>query len=234
MTIVRMGLSPRADGLSRIAAQRYWGSEHARLFAQVPGLVSYVQNHAVLDRNEEPLLGDPGFDIHSEVEFADEGEMSRAVSGGYYENVILPDERCLLDGSRRTFLVTRRVHAAGQPQAGAVKLVLFISSPDGPASQDAPHLRPGGTGAVAQMGRGSESHYGIDYVVDRVGGPRIRPIDYVVQLYFRAMPEALRWYERTWPHGPGSTVGQDILHAAAIANEVEVVRRSWPPVLTAR
>lgn len=124
--MIRFGLSPRIAGLTRREAQDYWAGRHARLFSRVPGLVSYVQNHAVLQLDGEPLSEDFGFDIFSEVEFASPEAMSIAVSSPYYRDVILPDERFLLDASRRAFLVMARAGkgSTGLPD-GAIKLVQF-------------------------------------------------------------------------------------------------------------
>lgn len=124
--MIRFGLSPRIAGLTRREAQEYWAGRHARLFSRVPGLVSYVQNHTVLQLDGEPLLGGFGFDIFSEVEFASPEAMSIAVSSPYYRDVILPDERFLLDASKRAFLIAARTEngSTGLPN-GAVKLVQF-------------------------------------------------------------------------------------------------------------
>lgn len=123
---IRLGLSPRIPGLTRLQAQEYWAGRHAQLFSCVPGLVSYVQNHAVLQLDGKPLSRGFGFDIFSEVEFASPEAMSTAVSSPYYRDVILPDERFLLDASKRAFLITARTGAGstGLPN-GAIKLVQF-------------------------------------------------------------------------------------------------------------
>lgn len=123
---IRLGLSPRIPGLTRLQAQEYWAGRHAQLFSCVPGLVSYVQNHAVLQLDGEPLSRGFGFDIFSEVEFASPEAMSIAVSSPYYRDVILPDERFLLDASKRAFLITTRTveGSTGLPN-GAIKLVQF-------------------------------------------------------------------------------------------------------------
>lgn len=124
--MIRFGLSPRIARLTRREAQDYWAGRHARLFSRVPGLVSYVQNHAVLQLDGKPFSEDFGFDIFSEVEFASPEAMSIAVSSPYYRDVILPDERFLLDASKRAFLVTTRTGdgSTGLPN-GAIKLVQF-------------------------------------------------------------------------------------------------------------
>lgn len=124
--MIRLGLSPRIAELTRLQAQEYWAGRHAQLFSRVPGLVSYVQNHAVLQLDGKPLSRGFGFDIFSEVEFASPEAMSIAVSSPYYRDVILPDEHFLLDASKRAFLITARTGegSTGLPN-GAIKLVQF-------------------------------------------------------------------------------------------------------------
>lgn len=126
MSVVRMGLSPRLPGLTRKAAQKRWRDTHAALFAGVPGLSSYVQNHAILGSNGIPLLGDVGFDIFSEVEFPTDADLTAAISSEYYRGVVIPDERRLLDADARSFLLTRRRHLRGLPKKQASKLVWFL------------------------------------------------------------------------------------------------------------
>ncbi|SDL63070.1 EthD domain-containing protein [Modicisalibacter muralis] len=127
--LIRFGLSPRISRLSPLAAQTYWAGRHADLFSRVPDLSSYVQNHAVLEANEQPILGETGFDIFSEVEFASQMAMSAATTSKYYQDVILADERCLLDASRRAFiLVARRGTGSTGLPSGATKLVQFLSN----------------------------------------------------------------------------------------------------------
>ena len=160
--MIRFGLSPRIAGLPRREAQEYWAGQHARLFSHVPGLVSYVQNHAVLQLDGQPLSKDFGFDIFSEVEFASPEAMSIAVSSPYYRDVILPDERVLLDASKRAFLVTaRRGEGSTGLPSGTIKLVQFYTT--------AKHqLLSGGAGITSSAGWD-------DSVTEIAGWPGVPP-----------------------------------------------------------
>lgn len=173
-----MGLSPRAAGLSRAAAQSRWRGTHARLFARVQGLVSYVQNHAVLDERDTPLLGDPGFDIFSEVEFASAASMREAAASDYYRSTIISDEQGLLDASRRAFLMTRRVVLWGSLGDGAIKLVRFL--PEG-VGLDEVARRPRSTGAEAEWA----------YEVEELHGWERPPVGLVLQTRFATVEAAL-------------------------------------------
>lgn len=161
--IIRIGLSPRIAGLTRREAQDYWRGRHAELFAQVPGLVSYVQNHAVLRADAEPVLGNFHFDIFSEVEFASPQAMAAAVSSPYYQNTVLSDEKRLLDASKRAFLVTERTQegSTGLPD-GTVKLAQFRA----PSKEDLAALAAPGTDAAPGWD---------DKVTDIAGWPGIQP-----------------------------------------------------------
>jgi len=221
VTVVRIGLAARAAGLSRPACQRYWRTEHARLFAEVPELLSYVQNHAVLDDQGEPLPGDPGFDIFSEVEFTDASTLERVAADRYYRDVVLTDEANLLDASRRTFLMTRRRALAGVPHTGLFKLALFLSTSsehDRSARTDGwlSEISTGATRAVATTAN----------IVDCVGGTRILPVDVVLQHYFRRLDEARQAYQETRDRGPGGSRSRVEIVTAVIAQELEVVPRT--------
>lgn len=161
---VRFGLSARRAGMTIEDCQRYWRGPHAEIFRQVPGLISYVQNHA-LTSGGETLLPHAGFDICAEVEFATSAELAEAVASDYYRDRVLPDEPAFLDATGRRFLTTRRtVIRAGGDLTGAVKLITFVNSRHSPVptARDAlRHVRydpvpPGGdSGAVEQLWFGS-------------------------------------------------------------------------------
>jgi len=201
-------------GLSRWEAQAYWREEHARLFKKVPGLLSYVQNHSVLDSRGEPILGDPGFDIFSEVEFADEAKLTKAVTGPYYQGVILPDETRLLDASRRTFLLTRRHVLSGAPSAELHKVTLLLQS-DAPLVCDrlTTVVEPDASAVAACA-----------HTVYEVGGTLPRPIALVLQHYFRSLEDARRWGSQ-YSSGARLSAALSVV-AAVVATEVEVVPRA--------
>lgn len=130
--IVRVGMAPRAAGLTYEACQEHWRNEHADLAGQLVGLRGYVQNHAVL-RDGLPLLPYPGFDACSELSFDDVAAMDAAFASEHYRESVTTDEHSLIDRSRWTMLLTdRRIVEDGDVPDGAVKLLSFL--PRHPAS----------------------------------------------------------------------------------------------------
>ncbi len=222
MSLVRIGLAPRAPGLSRPAAQRHWRGEHARLFATLPGLLSYVQNHAVLNGAEEPVLGDPGFDVFAEVEFASAAELDTAAGSPYYRGAILADERGLLDASRRTFLMTRRYSLAGTPVSNAFKLALFLSSRRIAVSS---REREGWLNDARL--RDSHAACSIGYLVDSVGGTMPRAVDFVAQTYYGSLEDAQAAHRRAEVEWSDATANGFSLETATIVREIEVLPRHW-------
>ena len=124
--IVRVGMAPRAQGLSYESFQEHWRAEHAGLAGEIPGLRSYVQNHAVL-RDGRPLLPYPGFDACSELEFDSLAAMDAGFASDYYRQAVTADEHTLIDKSRFLLLLAgRRVLVDGEPPDDAVKLLTFL------------------------------------------------------------------------------------------------------------
>lgn len=123
--ITRLGTAPRARGLDYVAFQEHWQTGHADVARDLPGLRRYVQNHAVL-KDGLPLLGYPGFDACSELDFDTIEAMDEAFSSEHYRDTVTADEQQLIDRSRfRPALMSRRVLFEGSPDADAVKLMTF-------------------------------------------------------------------------------------------------------------
>lgn len=202
MSLVRLGLSPRMPGLSRQQAQAHWRGVHARLFAQVPGVKSYVQNHAVLDANGEPLLGEPGFDIFSEVEFATEHHMEEAMASAWYRQQVVPDEMLLLDASRRCFVLIGRCTARAA-SGDDCKLVVFLQGEPRDGVLDA--------------------RFSVHTVLS-TGGAAPRPVDAVIARWCASADDAIRIYREVREVCESGGDGLRI-EAAVIVREIEVVPR---------
>ncbi len=80
--ITRVGMAPRAAGLSLVDFQARWRAEHARAAIALPGLQGYVQNHAVLE-DACPVLRATGFDACAETDFEDLDVMDAAFASDY-------------------------------------------------------------------------------------------------------------------------------------------------------
>lgn len=125
-TVTRVGMAPRAAGLTFDTAQEHWRTEHRDVALGIPGLIGYVQNHAVL-RDGVPLLPYPGFDVCAETEFADFDSMRGGFASAHYQQTVRGDEKNLIDGSRFMLALTRRqIVADGQPTDDAVKLITLM------------------------------------------------------------------------------------------------------------
>lgn len=125
--ITRVGTAPRAAGLTYEGFQEHWRSEHAGLAGEIPGLRSYVQNHAVLEGGL-PLLPYPGFDACSELEFDDLASMDEGFASEHYRRAVTADEHALIDKSRFAMLLAeRRVLHPGTTDAASLKLLTFLT-----------------------------------------------------------------------------------------------------------
>jgi uncharacterized protein (TIGR02118 family) len=132
--LVRIGMAPRAHGLTAAAAQEHWRTAHRDAALGIPGLLAYVQNHAVL-RDGRPLLGYPGFDVCAETEYDDLAAMRAAFASDHYRGAVRDDEAKLIDGSRFMLALTHRhVVADGDIPDGAVKLMTFLRA--APSARD--------------------------------------------------------------------------------------------------
>ena len=124
--ITRIGMAPRAVGLTYASFQEHWRSEHAGLAGEIRGLRGYVQNHAVLE-DGRPLLPYPGFDACSEIEFESLATMDAGFASEHYRQAVTADEHALIDKSRfGLILAERRVLADGEVGPDAVKLLTFL------------------------------------------------------------------------------------------------------------
>lgn len=97
--IIRLGMAPRAAGLSHEEFQEHWRTQHADVVSHLPGLRRYQQFHAVLDGGV-PLRPDPGFDACSALRFDTVEEMDGAFAEGSRLDEVKADEARFVDKSR--------------------------------------------------------------------------------------------------------------------------------------
>ncbi len=125
--ITRVGLAPRKPGTSFREFQRHWREEHATVASAIPGLVGYVQNHAVLDPGGRPLLPYAGFDACSETVFESLESMDAGFASAAYQGAVRDDEKELIDQSRLCpVLCEREVLDDGAAITDGVKLLTFL------------------------------------------------------------------------------------------------------------
>ena len=146
--------------------------------------------------------------------------MDRAMESAWFRRTIVPDERRLLDASRRCFLMTHRhVLAAGAVPDGC-KLVVFLAGSPGSASK----------GPIAARLEGPELAPVVEhaaslavYDVQAVGGALPRLVNLVVARGCDSVEEALDVHERLLAT-LGATGGPGV-HVAVIVRENAVVPR---------
>ena len=187
--VVRIGMAPRAAGLSIEDCQRHWRTAHAAAALGIPGLRAYTQNHAVLDAGR-PLLPYPGFDVCAETQFDSLEAMDAAFASAHYRGTVRDDETQLIDGTRfRLAVCARRVLVDGSPPGDAVKLMTFLRA-DGPPERLADVLADGYAAEVAALAPARHEQL-IPLAESRADG-RVPPVcDAVDVLWFATAAEAL-------------------------------------------
>lgn len=123
--ITRLGMAPRLAGHSYEEFQHHWRTSHADAAGKIPNLLRYVQNHAVL-QGGVPILGFPGFDACSELDFESVESMTAGFNSEEYQIRVRADERSFVEKSKFSSVLGRReVLVAGLRPIGGVKLMLF-------------------------------------------------------------------------------------------------------------
>jgi uncharacterized protein (TIGR02118 family) len=134
--VTRVGLVPRAEGLTVEEAQEHWRGPHGDVAREIPGIRSYVQNHATY-LDGAPLLPYPGFDICAELEFDSFEVMREGFASEHYQTAVRADENHLIDKRRFMLALTRRrvLFDDGVPE-DAVKLMTFLRVHRGVATEE--------------------------------------------------------------------------------------------------
>jgi uncharacterized protein (TIGR02118 family) len=118
-------MAPRATGTTYEQFQHHWRSGHADVARELPGLRSYIQNHAVLSEGV-PVLPYAGFDACSEIEFDDLEAMDAAFASEEYRTTVSADESSFIERERFMLaLMRRRVLDGDVPPSGGAKLMTF-------------------------------------------------------------------------------------------------------------
>ena len=125
--ITRVGMAPRAEGLTYTSFQEHWRSEHAGLAGELPGLRGYIQNHAVLG-DGRPLPALPGLrrvlrDLVRQPRRDGRRIRLRALSRRRHRRRALADRQ---EPVRAAALTERRVLLDGDAADDSVKLLTFL------------------------------------------------------------------------------------------------------------
>ena len=124
--ITRIGMAPRRPGSTVREFQEHWRTAHADAALRIPALRAYVQNHAVLDEHDRPVLPYPGFDACAETSFDALDSMDAGFASREYQQDVRADEAVLIDKTRFFLLLCERqpVFDASPPE-DAIKLMTF-------------------------------------------------------------------------------------------------------------
>ena len=119
-------MAPRRRGSSIEEFQRHWRDQHADAVRAMPGLLRYVQNHAVLDGQGRPGFAYPGFDACAEMDFEDVAAMDRSFESAQYTGAVRQDETALIEHRGFALLLcARQVRIDAPVSAAPVKLLTF-------------------------------------------------------------------------------------------------------------
>lgn len=120
--ITRFGMAPRAHGMSIERFRTHWRTSHADAAGQIPGVLRYTQNHALLDARGHYLLGYPGFDACSELDFESVDAMQAGFASPTYRGLVIADENAFVDKTRFSLVVTDATVVHDGPP-GPIKLI---------------------------------------------------------------------------------------------------------------
>ena len=125
--ITRVGMAPRAAGLSYEQFASHWRTEHAAVASALPGMRAYVQNHAIL-AGGRPLLPYPGFDACSQLVFDDVAGMQAALATRTPDSELRQDELRMIEPARLMAVIATPqtlLEGSALPDS-AVKLMTFV------------------------------------------------------------------------------------------------------------
>lgn len=157
--ITRLGMAPRAAGLSTAEFVDHWRTTHSVAAGRIPGLRRYTQFHPVLVDGRLPLPY-PGFDACSLLQFDSPESMDAGFASDVYRDEVMPDEAVLVDKSRfQLFLGEARI-SSEIPGGTVVLLTLLrrhpaLTSEEFAAVLDGPWSEwPGGHEQYVSIGAG--------------------------------------------------------------------------------
>jgi uncharacterized protein (TIGR02118 family) len=208
----------RKPGMEVEDFQRYWLTRHPAAVSRLPGVLRYVQSHALPSAYKK---GEPVYDGIAEV-WADGTDALRAMTRSPEHAGVQADEAHFIDRTTMGFIVTEEhVLADGAVAPEAMKAVEFLSRRPGlPVDEFQRHWRdehgpilariPGLRRCVLSATRGSAYEAG-----------RVPAYDGATTMWFDS-PEALR------------AAGASHEYAAAVADRPRFLAPGEPPFLLTR
>ena len=127
--ITRFGMAPRSAGMSIEAFRHHWRTSHADAAGQIPGVRRYTQNHSLLDEHGHYVLGYPGFDACSELDFDSVAAMEAGFASETYRTLVVDDENDFVDKTRFSLVVTDATIVTDGPTNGIKLIRMFRSHP---------------------------------------------------------------------------------------------------------
>lgn len=122
--ITRFGMAPRRTDMTIDQFQHHWRTSHADAAGQIPGVLRYTQNHAIVEGGRY-LFGYPGFDACSELDFTSVAAMDDGFRSETYRTLVRADEDDFVDKTRFSLVVTTPTVVVDAPP-GDVKLVRLL------------------------------------------------------------------------------------------------------------
>lgn len=126
--ITRFGMAPRSPGMSIEDFRHHWRTSHADAAGQIPGVRRYTQNHSLL-RDGRYLLGYPGFDACSELDFDSVAAMDEGFASETYATVVRNDENDFVDKTRFSLVVTEPTEVIAGAAEGIKLIRMFRRHP---------------------------------------------------------------------------------------------------------
>lgn len=124
--LVRIGMAPRLAGLTPQQTLDHWQTSHAIAARKIPNLLTYIQNHAILDGGAY-VLPYPGFDVCSELEFESVEAMDEGMNSPVYRQEVRADEDEFIQKPLFSLVLGRRHSAmAGWSPASGAKRMWFL------------------------------------------------------------------------------------------------------------
>ena len=218
--ITRFGMAPRSHGMTIDAFRHHWRTSHADAAGQIPGLRRYTQNHSLLDDHGHYLLGYPGFDACSELDFDSVQAMDEGFASETYRNTVVADENDFVDKTRFSIVVTDATVVMDGPAEGIKLMRFFRVHP----SSDVPALMSALTGPVRELLGASGTRFVVNTPVTEPYAAPPASFDAVATLWVadRSALDALLSSE-AWQDSEWQLAGVAAGSVALAAETVEVV-----------